>query len=668
MTIATPPTSSAAHSTATPAPSHWRAIAYSRRARRRPRNLDALWLRAQAGLVRVTRRPGGYLAHARRIVALKRNFVDLPDDRLAEIASDMRALFRTRRDRPGDLDRALALARELAFRRVAMRPFEVQLGGALALLDGCVAELATGEGKTLVAALAAAVQAWRGQGCHVVTANDYLAQRDAAWMRPLYESLGLKVGAITQDTPADERAAAYDADVTYTTSKEVAADFLRDRLALSPHANLTESLARRLAAPDDAGATPLLLRGLPFAIVDEADSVLIDDAVTPLILNGPASNPVQAEAYAQAVDIADRLDPRADYRVDRRHRDADLTDAGRDHVAALTRDLHGLWQAPRRREELIVQAIAARELFMRDEHYIVLDGRVVVIDESTGRTLPDRTWRAGLHQAIEARECLEIQPMRETIARISFQRFFNMYERLAGMTGTAREAGAEFWTTYRMPIVVFPTNKPARRRVLAPIIARTARDKWRRVVEEIRREHERGRPVLVGTPTIGESEHLSELLEEVNLPHGVLNARRNAEEAEIIAQAGRPARITVATNMAGRGTDIVLAPGVAELGGLHVVATSFHDSARVDRQLLGRAARQGDPGSGRIIASLEDALLAREAPRLRRLADLLPGSLLATLFRAAQNRARAHARLRRRLVTDADERLAESLAFAGPEH
>lgn len=668
MTIAPPTAPSRARANAAPAPSHWRAIAYPRRARARPKNLDAVWVRAQAGVVRVTRRAGSYLAHARRIVALGPLFSDLSDERLAALVDEHRALFRRWRDAPADLDRALALAGELAFRRVAMRPFPVQMAGALALLDGCVAELATGEGKTLVAALAAGVWGWRGRGCHVVTANDYLARRDAEWMRPLYEALGVGVGSVVQGATVDERVAGYDADVTYTTSKEVAADFLRDRLALSPQSNLTESLARRLAASGDAEAAPLLLRGLSFAIVDEADSVLIDDAVTPLILNGPASNPVQAGAYARAVTLADRLHPGRDYRVDRRHRDVDLTDAGRGRVDELTGDLHGLWRAPRRREELVVQALAARELFVRDEHYIVQDGRVVVIDESTGRTLPDRTWRAGLHQAIEARERLEIQPMRETIARISFQRFFNMYERLAGMTGTAREASAEFWTTYRMPIVVFPTNRACRRKVLAPIITRTGAEKWRRVVEEIRREHERGRPVLVGTPTIGESEELSGMLRDAGLEHRVLNARRHAEEAEIVAQAGQAGRITVATNMAGRGTDIVLGPGVAERGGLHVVATSFHDSARVDRQLLGRGARQGDPGSGRIIGSLEDGLLVRYAPRVRRLGAGAPRGMLVWLFRAAQDRARAHGRARRRMVTDADERLAESLAFAGSEH
>lgn len=595
-------------------------------------------------------------------------FSELADERLEALAGELGALFRRRRGGAGDLDRALALARELALRRVAMRPFAVQVAGALALLDGCVAELATGEGKTLVAALAAGVQAWRGRGCHVVTANDYLARRDAEWMRPLYESLGLRVASVTQESGVEERLAAYEADVTYTTSKEIAADFLRDRLALAPRTNLTESLARRLAAPEDAPTTPLLLRGLAFAIVDEADSVLIDDAVTPLILNGPATNPVRAEAYATAASIASELEPRRDYRVDRRHRDVDLTEAGRARVGELTRRMHGLWRAPRRREEMVVQALAARELFVRDEHYIVRDGRVVVIDESTGRTLPDRTWRAGLHQAIEAREGLEVQPMRETIARISFQRFFNMYERLAGMTGTAREASAEFWTTYRMPIVVFPPNRPSRRKILPPIIARTTGEKWCRVVEEIRREHERGRPVLVGTPTIGESETLSALLREAGMEHGVLNARLHDREAAIVARAGEPGRITVATNMAGRGTDIELAPGVAERGGLHVIATSFHDSARVDRQLLGRGARQGDPGSGRMVGSLEDALLVRYAPRLRLAAGALPAPLLVPLFRAAQRRARAHGRLRRRMVTDADERLADSLAFAGAEH
>lgn len=653
---------------AAPAPSHWRAIAYPRRPRRRPRHLDALWLRAQGPLVRLAHRAGSYLDHADRVLALEREFSTLDDGALARATDELRARFRMKRETNGDLDRALALARELAHRRLGMRPYRVQIGAALALLDGCIAELATGEGKTLVASMAATIQGWRGRGCHVVTANDYLAARDATWMRPLYESLGIVVASVTQTSAPDERISGYAADVTYTTNREVAADFLRDRLTLGPDADLTSALGRRLGAGARSDPAPLLLRGLSCAIVDEADSVLIDDAVTPLILSGSGDNHAQADAYASAARVAARLEPDRDYRSDPRRRDVELTGAGLDRIDALTSQMHGLWRAQRRREELIIQALVAREHFHRDVHYIISDGRIVIIDESTGRTLPDRTWRAGLHQAIEARERLDIQPLRDTLARISFQRFFNRYEHLSGMTGTATEARAEFWTTYRRPVCVFPTHRPSQRRVLPALVTNAEDEKWSRVVAEIEREHAAARPVLVGTPSIKDSEHLSGLLGARGLAHRVLNARRHTEEASIVRQAGEPGRITVATNMAGRGTDIALAPGVADAGGLHVIATSFHDSARVDRQLIGRGARQGDPGSARMIASLDDALLERFARWGRRVGRFLPPSLRPAVFRFAQWRARDASRALRRNVLDADERLDEALAFAGVEH
>ena len=379
--------------------------------------------------------------------------------------------------------------------------------------------------------------------------------------------------------------------------------------------------------------------------------MLIDDAVTPLILSGMGGNRAQAETYVAAAGIAEALEPGRDYRVDRRRRDVELTEAGRGRVEELAAGLRGVWRGERRREELVLQ-----------------EGQAVIVDESTGRTLPDRTWRAGLHQAIEAREALEVRPMRDTLARISFQRFFNRYEHLSGMSGTAREARAELWTTYRRPTVVLPTHRPGRRDVLPTVVTRTGAEKWARVVEEIERAHARGRPVLVGTPSIRESERLSELLSERDVEHRVLNARRHAEEASIIASAGQGGRVTVATNMAGRGTDIALGEGVADAGGLHVVATSFHESARVDRQLFGRGARQGDPGSARMIASLEDELLARFLGGLGALRGAVPRSLRPALFRIAQWRARGAARAQRRSVLDADERLDEALSFAGVEH
>jgi preprotein translocase subunit SecA len=384
--------------------------------------------------------------------------------------------------------------------------------------------------------------------------------------------------------------------------------------------------------------------------VDEADSILIDESVTPLIISGDAPNPEQIESFQQATEIAGQLKPEVDYQINHRYREIELTNQGEIHLETLTSGLGGLWKANRRRLEMVNQALTAKDLYLRDKHYVIDEGKVVIVDEFTGRMMPDRTWRDGLHQAIEAKERVEINPPKDTYARISFQRFFRMYHKLSGMTGTASEAAAEFWQIYQFPVVKIPTNRPCIRKNLPTIILNTESAKWARIVQEIHRIHETGE-------------------------HQVLNAIYHRQEAQIVAGAGQHGRITVATNMAGRGTDIKLGRRVAKLGGLHVIAAEPNESARIDRQLYGRGARQGDPGSAQGIFSLEDEIAARYAKNIaaylkRRYAhtnDDISSTLVRSVFRLAQSRAERLALRRRKSVLKTDHWLDEQLGFAGRE-
>jgi len=645
-----------------------------------PRGLDAVW-DAGVGLVgRLMPRRQRFLARAEKVLALEKYFSNISDAKLRKLAGELRGIFRCRRDEPSDLERSFALVREVAFRQIGEKPFPVQIAGAFALESGCIAEMATGEGKTLTCTMPAVVASWRGRGCHIVTVNDYLAKRDAEWMGRIYRFCGLSVAHIDQTMPPAERRAAYLADITYCTNKEVTADFLRDRLALGRLRGLSSALLTAIAGGRRQVTDRLVQRGLNCAIVDEADSVLVDEAVTPLIISGEAPNPEQVEAFCQAAEIAGQLKSGIHYRVNPRYREVELTSEGKARLAELSEALGNLWKGPRRREEIATQALTARELYLKDKHYVVDDNKVVIVDEFTGRLMPDRTWRDGLHQAIEAKETLTINPPKDTYARISFQRFFRMYRKLAGMTGTAREATPEFWQIYHLPVVVIPTNRPCIRKVLPDIVLPTESAKWARIVHEIRRIHETGRPILVGTRSIRASEHLSGLLKTEKLDHQVLNAIYHRQEAQIVAGAGQRGKITVATNMAGRGTDIKLGRGVAQLGGLHVIASERHESGRIDRQLFGRGARQGDPGSAQAIVSLEDELVSRYAPRL---SSLIPRpapprggtrpsfhkSRVAShvLFHLAQRHAERLTLRQRKSVLRTDYWLDEHLGFAGTE-
>ncbi|HXG46668.1 MAG TPA: prepilin peptidase, partial [Methylomirabilota bacterium] len=544
-----------------------------------------------------------------------------------------------------------------------------------ALHRGCLAEMATGEGKTLTAGLAAVLLGWTRRPCHIITVNDYLVQRDAGWLAPLYQFCGVRVGHVTGEMKAKERQHGYDADVTYATSKEVLADFLRDRLQLGRWLEPTRRLIRRLVLPAAVAAEGTVMRGLHSAIVDEADSVLIDEAVTPLIISAPRSNESLREAVMQAEAIVSSLEAGVDYAVNLRYKEIELRPSGLEKIARRSAELPGLWRGGERRTELIRQALTAREFYHAGKQYLVVKGRIVIIDEFTGRPMPHRSWRQGMHQAVEAKEGIEITDPTETVARLSFQRFFRCYHHLAGMTGTAREAAGEFWQVYGLPVVTIPTNRPCLREHWPDRVFATEAEKWQAVVEEIRRLHATGRPLLVGTRSITASEQLAERLRQSGLDHRVLNAREEASEATVVATAGERGRITIATNMAGRGTDIKLGPGVAGLGGLHVIATERHESGRVDRQLFGRAGRQGDPGSAQAFVSAEDELLRRYLPAplreatARVLRQALPARerMAALAIALAQRKAQALAFKQRQAVLRTDTWLEEALSFAGVE-
>jgi len=651
----------------------WRMLDEQARDKPLLQGADALWHAGIGCLGRMLRRQDRVLARARKVLGLEKAFAELSDRKLQEEAGRLRGVFHLHRDEPRDLDRAFALVREVAARQIGERPFAVQVAGGLALVEGSIVEMATGEGKTLTATMPAVIAGWRGRGCHVITVNDYLARRDAEWMKHVYRFCGLSVAFVEQGMEPEDRRKAYWADITYGTNKEITADFLRDRLQIG---RLHGSGAALLAAIASGGRSPsdrLVQRGLAFAIVDEADSVLVDEAVTPLIISGPGPNREQLDAFRQAAAVAASFNSPGDFRVNLQYREVELTPQGRSHLTQAVSSLPGVWQGARRREELVTKALVARELYLKDKHYIIHDGKIVIVDDFTGRVMPDRSWRDGLHQAVEAKEGVEITDPKDTYARISFQRFFRLYRHLAGMTGTAKEAAAEFWQIYGRPIVVIPTNRPCRRKVLPDVVLATKELKWQRLVEEVRRIHDTARPILIGTRSVRDSEQLSERLKAERLDHQVLNAVRHQEEAQIVAGAGQPGQITVATNMAGRGTDVKLGRGVAELGGLHVIAAERNESGRIDRQLFGRCARQGDPGTAQAIVSLEDEFVCRYASGLvrhlhRRHADGrgdIASPVTRAVFAWAQRRAERFALQQRKSVMRADHWLDENLGFAG---
>jgi preprotein translocase subunit SecA len=551
-----------------------------------------------------------------------------------------------------------------------MRHFDSQLRGGWIMLNGMIAEMDTGEGKTLTATLPACAAALAGLPVHIISVNDYLTARDAETMAPVYKALGLTVGAVVNGMEPAARRAAYGADVTFCTNKELTFDYLRDRIALGSQVNRIQLSIERVAGARGR-ASQLVLRGLFFAIVDEADSVLVDEARTPLIISARASQGPERDMYEAALALAGRMAVGTHYVIEGGERHVRITPTGREALAEVADTLPPAFRGARRREELVTQALVATHVFKRDAQYIVRDEKVQIIDESTGRILPDRSWEQGLHQMVEAKEGVPLTSQQSSVARMTYQRFFRRYLRLAGMTGTAREIAGELWSVYRLPVARVAPNRPVLRRGLGVRVYDTADEKWASVVARAREVSASGRPILIGTRSVGASEALSARLAAEGLPHQLLNARQDKQEAEIVAQAGQRGRITVATNMAGRGTDIRLGKGIDQLGGLHVIATEIHESRRIDRQLYGRSGRQGDPGSFEALVSLEDELcrLYLEGPLAalaRRALAAGPRSGLARrLVRYAQWRAeRSNAAIRRELLT-MDEQLGDLLAFSG---
>ena len=627
----------------------------------------ALLHRAQAALATPIRRE--LAALARLMAAQAAPLAALTDDalrqRLRQAAAP--AVHSLRR---ADLHQALLLVAEAAARTLGMRPFPSQLVGAATLLRGQLAEMPTGEGKTLTAGLAACLAGAAGVPVHVVTVNDYLATRDAETLAPLFTFMHLQVGTVVHGIDPAAKRQAYACAITYCTNKELVFDYLRDRVAAGGRANAAQVQARAMFG--HPGEAPML-RGLHLAIVDEADSILIDEARTPLILAEKAGPIPHAESFADALRIAATMQQPGHFIIDEGRRALHLTATGRAHLAELAVPLGGPWLAAHAREHLVTQALRAQHQFLRDQHYLIDDdGKAQIIDEYTGRVLPGRTWEQGLHQMIEAKEGVELSEQTLTLARITYQRFFTRYLRLAGMTGTAREMAAELAAVYGLRTVAIPTHRPSARRRLPDLVCGSEAQKWQAVAEQVATLYRSGQPVLVGTRSVDASDRLSAVLTSHGLPHAVLNARQDAQEAAIVAGAGQPGAITVATNMAGRGTDIVLGTGVAQGGGLWVVLTEYHESPRIDRQLFGRCARQGDAGTCRAIIAIDDSLFRQHGGvelkmlnQARTLQGAALGAWVARCRRKAQARAeRLHARTRRDTLRR-DRDLEKMMAFSG---
>ena len=569
-----------------------------------------------------------HLRTAREIGELEPELERLDNAGLRARSEELRERAREGEELDDLLVEAFALCREAARRTLGMRHYDVQLVGGIVLHQGKISEMKTGEGKTLVASLPLYLNALPGQGAHLVTVNDYLARRDAGWMAPVYHQLGLTVGVAVPGPPGElppgliydpeyvdethtdprlqhfrpvTRKEAYAADITYGTNNEFGFDYLRDNMATE----LEQCVQRELN----------------YAIVDEVDSILIDEARTPLIISGQGTE--STEKYYEYARYAARLVEEADYTVDLKHKSVSLTEEG---IAKMERwtgipniyDLEHVVEAHQ-----VNQALKAKALFHRDRDYLVRDAEVIIVDEFTGRTMPGRRWSDGLHQAVEAKEGLKVQQEMKTLATITLQNYFRLYGKLAGMTGTAITEAEELHKIYGLEVVMIPTNKPMVRLDSPDVIYKTEQSKYNAVIDEIVDMNKAGRPVLVGTVSVEKSERLSRLLEKRGVAHNVLNAKQHEREAAIVAEAGQPGAVTIATNMAGRGTDIVLGPGVADHGGLHIIGTERHESRRIDNQLRGRAGRQGDPGSSRFFISLEDDLMKIFGPAADRIGRLM---------------------------------------------
>ncbi len=539
---------------------------------------------------------------------------------------------------------AYALVREASRRTLGMRHYDVQIAGGIAMSKDAIAEMHTGEGKSLTATLPMYLHALHKKGAHLATVNDYLAKRDAELMRPVFELLGMTVGVVTSEMESPQRRKAYRCDITYGTAREFAFDFLRDRLQKREIVRSKTGLAS--AQLDMVTDDSLMQRDLHFVLIDEADSILIDEARTPFIISAAPSE--RDRAAVTAYQWSSRVDRQfiegTHYKYDDDKRSVELNATGRLLVRTLHQPIEVQALGALELYDYIERAIKAARDFHRDQKYVVRDGEIVIVDESTGRLAEGRKWRDGIHQAIEAQEGVEITIETGTAARVTMQDFFSNYDHVGGMSGTVSTAAAELRKIYKLAVEKIPTNKPVARRELSVSIHGTSDQKWSAVVAEVCQLHEQGRPVLIGTRSIDKSEHLSQLLAQAGIDHQLLNARHVAEEAEIVAHAGQRGKVTVSTNMAGRGTDIKLGEGVSELGGLHVIATEMHESVRIDNQLKGRCGRQGDPGTFRQYLAMDDEILKiamgpKKASRLKKRGENLTGVTTGfSPFRTAQQR------------------------------
>ena len=613
------------------------------------------------------RRLAQWAAILPKIASYEEELIEQTDEQLRKQSLSLRYRARSGELLAKLLPEAFALVREAGRRTLEMRHFDVQMLGGIAMHNRSIAEMQTGEGKTLTATLPMYLAALTGEGAHLATVNDYLARRDAEWMRPLYKLLGVSVGVIETEMSQPQRRKAYECDVVYGTAKEFGFDFLRDQLLRRRiQEGAADLLGGMMGASQGQGGDQPVQRPANFCLVDEADSILIDEARTPLIIAALPTEETQitVDAYKWASTVAGEFVEDDHYEHDREKQKIELNAEGRRLVRQLSHpeaiDRMGMFTI----YEYIERAIKVHQTFFLDRQYVVRDGEIVIVDEFTGRLAEGRKWQAGIHQAIEAREDVEVTVDTGQAARVTVQDYFLRYKRLAGMTGTASTSARELKKIYKTRVVLIPTNRPPIRERLPVAIFGTSEEKWQAVAEEIREVHGQGRPLLIGTRSIDKSEILSRLLTADGIEHQILNANHVEAEADIVARAGERDKVTVSTNMAGRGTDIKLGEDVAEMGGLHVICTELHDSARIDRQLIGRCGRQGDPGSVRQYLSLDDEILLgglgrKVSDRLKQFGLGASGNLsrLARLFRKAQRKIeRRHFRGRKQLMYFEKER------------